>query len=118
MLHKNNIPSIPISIVGTANIQVPLKVITLVKYGTENITVTLEWVPSTHTSYTVISVETPYVVESLLSSARLIGLSYNARLNVSIMARWCGQYTTTTIIELHYGKLSFITVPLELSRAL
>ena len=96
---------------GTANTQVPLKVITSVKYGTEDITVTLEfeWVSSTNTSYTV-SVETPYILESSnsLSSARLIGLSYNTHLNVSIMARWCGIYTATTIIELHYGKLSLI----------
>ena len=92
---------------GTANIQVPLKVITSVQYGIENITVTLEWVPSTNISYTV-SVETPYILESSLSSARLTGLPYNTQLNVSIMARWCGIYTATTIIELHYGKLSFI----------
>ena len=92
---------------GTANEQVHLKVITSVKYRTENIIVILEWVPITNTSYTV-SVETPYILESSLSSARLIGLPYNTRLNVSIMARWCGMYTATTIIELHYGKLSLI----------
>ena len=84
---------------GTANTQ---KVIISVKYGTENITVTLEWVPSTNTSY-IVSVETPYILESSLSSARLIGLPYNTHLNVSIMARWCGIYTATTVIQLHYG---------------
>ena len=89
---------------GTANTQVPLKVITSIKYGIENIIVTLEWVQNTHTSY-IVSVETPYILESSLSSARLIGLPYNTHLSVSIMARWCGMYTATTIIELHYGKL-------------
>ena len=88
---------------GTANTQ---KVITSVKYGTENITVTLEWVPSTNTSY-IVSVETPYILESSVSSTRL-RLPYNTHLNVSIMSRWCGIYTTTTIIQLHYGELSLI----------
>ena len=81
----------------TANTQVPLKVITSVQYGIENITVTLEWVPSTHISYNV-SVEAPYILEYSLSSARLIGLPYNTHLNVNIMARWCRTYITTTII--------------------
>ena len=98
-----------ISMMGTANTQVLLKVITSVKYRIEDITVTLEWVPSTHTSYTV-SVETPYILESSVSSAQLIGLLYNTHLNVSIMARWCGIYTATTIIELHYGKLYIINL--------
>ena len=94
----------------TANIQVPI-CITSVQYGIENITVTLEWVPSTNTSYTI-SVEAPYILESYLSSARLIiiGLPYNTHLNVSIMARWCGRYTATTIIELHYGRLIIINL--------
>ena len=98
-----------ISMMGTANTPVPLKVITSVKYEIEDITVTLEWVPSTNTSYTI-SVETPYILESSLSSAQLIGLPYNTHVNVSIMARWCGIYTATTIIELHYGRLYIINL--------
>ena len=116
--NKISLTSIPISIIGTANTPVPLKVITSVKYGTEDITATLEWVPSTNTSlntsYTVsVENETPYILEYSLSSAQIIGLPYNTHLNVSIMARWCGMYTATTIIELHYGKLLLITVHLN-----
>jgi hypothetical protein len=59
-----------------------LKVITSVKYGTENSTVILEWVPNTHISY-IFTVETPYVVESSLSSAQLIGIPYNTHLSVN-----------------------------------
>ena len=81
-----------------------LRVITWVEYGTDNYKVSLEWVPNTLTSYNV-SVEPPYIltITSSLSNAKL-RVSYNTHLNVSITARWCGQYTSTTII--HYGELS------------
>ena len=74
------------------------------EYETDNNTVTLEWVPNAHTSYTV-NVEPPYTITSSLSNAQLT-MPYNTHLSVSIMARLCGQYTTITIIKLHYGELS------------
>ena len=52
----------------------------------------------------IVSVEPPYVLASSMSNAQLT-VPYNTHLNVNIMARLCGQYTTTTIIELDYGEL-------------
>ena len=84
------------------------EVITSVEYGTENATVYLELTPESRNivSYTV-SAE-PQVVETLNSSLSSVQLTvpYNTLHNVSIMVS-CGKYTTTTIIELHYGKSSF-----------
>ena len=81
-----------------------------VEYGTENATVHLELTPESHnniTSYTV-SAE-PQVVVTLNSSLSSVQLTvqYNTLHNVSIVATSCGQYATTTIIKLHYGKSSF-----------
>ena len=86
--------------------------ITSVEYGTENATVYLELTPESHniTSYTV-SAE-PQVVETSNSSLLRVQLTvpYNTLHNVSIVATSCGQYTTTTVIELHYGKPRILTL--------
>ena len=80
------------------------KVNTSVEYGTDgNATVYIEWIPETHTSYKV-SVEPQVSVTFRLSNAQLT-VPYNTHFNVSIMATLCKQYTTTTIIGIHYGGL-------------
>ena len=86
--------------------------ITSVEYGTDNATVYLELTPENHNniiSYTV-SAE-PQIVVTLNSSLLSVQLAvpYNT-LHVSIVATSCGQYATTTIIKLHYGKSSFDTL--------
>ena len=91
------------------------EVITSVEYGTENATVYLELTPESHnsiTSYTVSAEPRDQVVETLNSSPLSVQLTvqYNTLHNVSIVATSCGQYATTTIIKLHYGKSSFDTL--------
>ena len=76
------------------------KVNTSVEYGTDNVTVFIKWIPENHTSYNI-SVEPQ---TSLLSNAQLT-VPYNTQFNMSIMVTLCEQYTTTTIIGIHYGGL-------------
>ena len=82
------------------------EVIISVDYGTNNATVFLEWIPKSHTYYNVSAEPQLEVnVTSLLSNAQLT-VQYNTHYNVSIMATLCGQYTSATTIEIHYGESS------------
>ena len=79
------------------------EVISSVEYGTENATVFLEWTPEHHTSYNV-CVESQVCVTSALSNAN-VTVPYNSHLNITIVATLCGQYSTTTILGIHYSEL-------------
>ena len=83
-------------------------VITSTEYGSDNATVFLGWAPESQTLFNISSKPQVGVTLSLLSAQ--LTVPYNTHHNVSIVATSCQQYTTTTIIELHYGKLSFVTL--------
>ena len=78
------------------------------KYGANNVTILLEWMPQKSVMYNV-SIETaePRVatikLSKLLSSAQVTVL-YNTHYNVSIKAS-CGQRSVSTIFEVYYGEL-------------
>ena len=77
------------------------------KYGANNVTILLEWIPQKSVMYVSIEAAEPRVatinLSKLLLSAQITVL-YNTHYNVSIKAS-CGQRSVSTIFEVYYGEL-------------
>ena len=74
------------------------------EFGTENVTVTLEWAKEAGVSYNV-SVTPQVNVEYLDSTLVQVVVAYNVVYNVSIVSTLCGRYTAIIFNKLCYGEL-------------
>ena len=72
-------------------------------YGSDNVTVTAEWVQQRYVSYSVDI--TPWAHINFIEDSRiLVTLSYNTKYNLSVKAVAPCRNDTTTSIGIHYGK--------------
>lgn len=74
-------------------------------YGTENITVLLDWTEELHVLYniTVTAPDLERLVRLVESSSAQLTLSYNTVYSVRFVATLCGQNSTNNF-KLQYGK--------------
>ena len=82
--------------------------------GTHYVTILLEWTPEKGVTY-IISAEpevaiTNFTIISFTMSSAHLTVSYNTYHNVSITATICGQNSIYTVVELHYGELSYTII--------
>ena len=78
-------------------------------YGTENVTVMLDWIEEQHVFYNL-TVTTPSMgglVRHVESSSAQLTLSYNTVYSVRFVATLCGQNSTNNF-TLQYGKYTWI----------
>ena len=78
-------------------------------FGTERAAISLQWTQEIHqglfVSYHLSVVPVANATLTMSGNTRaILTLPYNAPYNVSVVADFCGQRNSTTLIELNYGK--------------
>ena len=72
-------------------------------FGLERVTISLKWTQGIHQGLLVFYIIV--IVTPMISNTRVnITLAYNTPYNVSVVADFCGQRNSTTLIELNYGE--------------
>ena len=89
----------------TAYIDFPKLSTTVSRYGSDNVTVTLEWLPGleVEVSYDISVVPAPLDRSMFNRTSLQATVSYNILYNVSVVASHC-HLQNTTIIEFKFGK--------------
>ena len=76
------------------------------EFGTEHVTVNLEWIKEDGVDYRVMTIPQVAPIPSKMSMNAQLTLSYNISYNVSVVATLCGQ-TSADFIELYYCESLF-----------